>query len=106
MLQTIEVHPNCLTTASVPFRYAAPVKPPPEITKQIKHEWCETHVIIIKPKHPRKGEPGVITDVSQGQLADGPLRLQVQMINYDPSSPYQRIIVDYDDVVELTSVVF
>jgi len=76
------------------------------MTKQIKHEWCGTYVIIIKLKHPRKGEPGVITDVSQGQLTDDHLRLQVQMINYDPSNLFQKIIMDYDDVVKLTSVVF
>jgi hypothetical protein len=78
------------------------VNPPPKITKETKHQWCGTHVIITKLKHPRKGEPGVITDVSQGQLPDDRLRLQIQMMNYDPSNPYQKIIMNYDDVVELT----
>jgi hypothetical protein len=68
--------------------------------------WISTQVIITKPRDPHKGYMGVVTNVLRGQDTASGLRIQVeiQLLHYDPSSPYRKKIVDHDDVVEHRSV--
>lgn len=105
--QSIEVHLNCLVKESVPFQYAATTKtssPPPQIIKTHKHPWCGIEVIINKFGSPRKGETGKIVNVLFGQQTTTGLKFEIQLTRYDPSTPFQKIIVDCDDVCEVGSV--
>ena len=62
--------------------------------------WIGTNVIITKPGSPIKGYVGVVKDVLRGQDTASNLKIDIQLAHLNPSSPFQRTIVDYDDVVE------
>ena len=62
--------------------------------------WIGTNVIITKPGSPIKGYVGVVKDVLRGQDTASGLKIDIQLVHLDPSSPFRRTIVDYDDVVE------
>lgn len=62
--------------------------------------WIGTNVIITKPGSPIKGYVGVVKDVLRGQDTASGLKIDIQLAHLNPSSPFQRTIVDYDDVVE------
>jgi len=47
---------------------------------------------------------GVVTDVLRGHDTASGLRIEIQLLHFDPSSPYRKKIVDHDDVVEHRSV--
>jgi len=68
--------------------------------------WISTHVIITKLGSPLKGYVGVVKDVLRGQDTASGLKIVVQLVHLDPSSPFQTAVVDYDDVVEQRSVSF
>jgi hypothetical protein len=66
--------------------------------------WIGTHVIIAKIGNPLKGYIGVVKDVLCGQKTPSGLRIVLQLEHLNPSCPYQKTVVDYDDVVEQRSV--
>jgi hypothetical protein len=62
--------------------------------------WIGTYVIITKLRSPIKGYVGVVKDVLRAQDTASGLKIDIQLVHLDPSSPFRRTIVDYDDVVE------
>ena len=62
--------------------------------------WIGTNVIITKLGSPIKGYVGVVKDVLRGQDTASGLKIDIQLVHLDPSSSFQRTIVDYDDFVE------
>ena len=62
--------------------------------------WISTHVIITKVGSPFKGNTGVVKDVLRGQDTASGLKIVIQLERMNPSSPFKKIVVDYDDVVE------
>ena len=66
--------------------------------------WIGTRVIITKLGNALKGYVGVVKDVLRGQDTASGLKIALQLTHLDPSSPFQTTVVDYDDVVEQTSV--
>ena len=66
--------------------------------------WIGTHVIITKLGNALKGYVGIVKDVLRGQDTASGLKIAIQLTHLDPTSPFQTTVVDYDDVVEQTSV--
>ena len=66
--------------------------------------WIGANVLITKLGSPFKGYVGVVKDVLRGQVTASGLKIVIQLTHLDPSSPFKRTIVDYDDVVERRSV--
>jgi len=66
--------------------------------------WVSASVIITKLGSPFKGYIGVVKDVLRGQDTPSGLKIGLQLVHLDPSSPFRTIVVDYDDVVEQRSV--
>ena len=66
--------------------------------------WIGTHVIIMKLGNGLKGYVGVVKDVLRGQDTASSLKIVIQLMSLDPSSPFQTTVVDYDydDIVEQT----
>jgi hypothetical protein len=62
--------------------------------------WLGAEVIISKSKHPSKGSRWVVRNVLRGQQTTSGLRVEIVPMNYDPSLPFPRNVVDYDEVVE------
>jgi hypothetical protein len=67
--------------------------------------WVGTHVIITKHGNDLKGYVGVVKDVLHCQDTASGLKIAIQLTHLDPSSPFRTTVVDYDDVVEQTSVI-
>jgi len=63
--------------------------------------WLNVHVMVVKPG-PHKGYRAVVKNVLPGQATFSKLRLEIQFLHLDPSSPFKTVIVDHDDVVEST----
>ena len=66
--------------------------------------WLGTQVIISKVGNPYKGYIGVVKDVLCGQDTASGLKIYLQLERLEASSPFKKIIMDYDDVVEKRSV--
>lgn len=62
--------------------------------------WLDASVIVTKLGSPFKGYVGVVKDVLPGQDTASGLRIAIQLVHLDPSAPFRRTVVDYDDVVE------
>jgi len=60
--------------------------------------WLNVHVVIKSGPH--KGYRAVVKNVLPGQVMFSKPRLEIQFLQFDPSSPFKKVIVDYDDVVE------
>jgi hypothetical protein len=92
-----------LTT--VPFLHTSSVsKADDSLFKADSIPWIGTRVIITKLGSPFKGYKGVVKDVLRGQDTASGLKIVLQLDHFDPSSPFKRIVVDYDGVVEHKSV--
>jgi hypothetical protein len=88
-----------LTT--VPFFHTlSTLKADDSLSKADRVPWIGTNVIITKLGDPNKGYVGVVKDVLRGQNTASSLKIVIQLAHLDPSSPFRRTIVDYDDVVE------
>jgi len=86
---------------TVPFLHASStLKADPSLSKADSVPWIGTHVINTKIGSPLKGYVGVVKDVLRGQDTASGLKIFIQLVHLDPSSPFRRIVVDYDDVVE------
>ena len=91
--------------ATVPFLHTSPtLKIDDALSKADSVPWISTRVIIMKIGHPLKGYVGIVTDVLRGQDTASGLRITIQLVHHDPSSPFRKINFDYDDVVEERSV--
>ena len=66
--------------------------------------WIGTRVIITKLRNPLKGYVGIVKDVLRGQDTTSGLKIIIQLVHIDLSSPFRTMIVDYDDVVKQKSV--
>jgi hypothetical protein len=94
-----------LKLTTVPFLHiSSTLKADNSLFKADCVPWIGTHVIITKLGSPLKGYTGVVKDVLRGQDTASGLKIVLQLERLDPSSPYKKIVVDYDDVVELGSV--
>ena len=94
---------------STPFQYAAETQPNSldfQLTRQHRHPWIGTNIVVSKQGHARKGETGKVTHVLFGQSTASGLRLTIQLTRYRPTTPFQSILVDYDNVHEITSIFF
>ncbi|KAF8962226.1 hypothetical protein BDZ97DRAFT_1759458 [Flammula alnicola] len=92
-MKLMEVNLNWLNVTEPPHLQHAPQLPSSNIkfARSRCHPWCGLNIIVSKTHHPHKGSTGEVKE------------LDVQLMRYDPSRPFRRIIVDYDDVVEATS---
>jgi hypothetical protein len=85
----------------VPFLYTSSAqKTDDSLYKADRVPWIGTHVIITKLGHALKGYVGVVKDVLPGQDTASGLRITIQLSILNPSSPFKKLVVDYDDVVE------
>ena len=66
--------------------------------------WIGTSVIITKLGSPYKGYVGIVKDVLRGQDTASGLKITIQLVCINPSTPFNSVVVDYDDVVEQRSV--
>ena len=82
------------------FRTSSTLKADDSLSKADRVPWIGTNVIITKLGSPIKGYVGVVKDVLRGQDTASGLKIDIQLAHLDPSSPFRRTIVDYDDVVE------
>ena len=86
---------------TVPFFHTlSTLKADDSLSKADKVPWIGINVIITKLGSPMKGYVGVVKDVLRGQNTASGLKIDIQLAHLDPSSPFRRMIVDYDDVVE------
>jgi hypothetical protein len=102
LTQRYEFHVNWLKLTTVPFFHTSStlLKADNSLSKADRVPWIGTNVIITKLGSPFKGYVGIVKDVLRGQDTDSGLKIVIQMAHLDPTSPFQRTIVDYDDVVE------
>ena len=102
ILQRHEFHANWLKLTPVPFLYSSStlLKADDSLCKADRAPWIGTNVIITKLGDPNKGYLGVVKDVLRGQDTASGLKIDIQLAHLDPSAPFRRRIVDYDDVVE------
>lgn len=62
--------------------------------------WLGQTILITKVQHPLKGCQAVVKNVLCGQDTLSGLRIIAQLSHWDPTVPFQTIVIDYDDVVE------
>ena len=82
------------------FRTSSTLKANDSLSKADRVPWIGTNVVVTKLGSPIKGYVGVVKDVLRGQDTASGLKIDIQLAHLDPSSPFRRTIVDYDDVVE------
>ena len=105
MLQSYKFHVNRLKMTTVPFLHSlSTLKADDSLSKADNVPWIRTEVILTKRGDPFKGYTGVVTDVLRCQDTASGLRIEIQLLHFEPSCPYRKIIVDLDDVVEHRSV--
>jgi hypothetical protein len=96
---------NWLKLTTVPFLHtSSTLKAHDSLSKADSVPWIGTHVIIMKFGNPLKGYVGVIKDVLRGQDTVSGLKIVIQLVHLNPSSPFKTTVIDYDDVVEQKSV--
>ena len=99
-LQEFEVHVNLLRIAIAPyFPTPHPMSSTSCISKVNRVPWLDIPATIIKAG-PHKGHSAVVKNVLPGQTTSSNLRLEIQFLHLDPSSPFKIVTVDYDDDVE------
>ena len=62
--------------------------------------WLGQTILITKIKHPFKGRQAVVKNVLCNQDTISGLRIVAQLSHWDPTIPFQTIVLDYDDVIE------
>jgi hypothetical protein len=88
-----------LTT--VPFFHTpSSLKADDSLSKADSVPWIGTYVIITKFGDPLQGYVGIVKDVLHGQDTASGLKMVIQLVHLDPSTPFKTTVVDYDDVVE------
>jgi hypothetical protein len=66
--------------------------------------WIRRRVLVSKAGHPLKGKHGVVLNVLPRQNTPSGLRIEVEIIDYDPNIPFQKVVFDYDDLKDLKYV--
>lgn len=61
--------------------------------------WINTPVFITG-RHPLRTCPGIVLGVLPGQQTPSGIRIEIQLTRLDSASPFRRLTLDYDDVVE------
>ena len=98
---------NWLKLTAVPFFHtSSTLKADDTLSKADRVPWINTNVIITKLGSPLKGYVGVVNDVLPGQDTASGLKIGIQLAHLDPSAPFWRIVVDYDDIVKQRSLDF
>ena len=64
--------------------------------------WLGTTVILTKHGHSWKGYDTVVKNILARQPTASGLKVEIQLLHIDFSSPFKTIVVDYDDIVEKT----
>jgi hypothetical protein len=101
ILQRHEFHVNWLKLTTVPFLHTSSIlKADDSLFKADSVPWIGTRVIITKLGSPLKGYVGVVKDVLRGQDTSSGLKIALQLDHFDSSSPFKKLVIDYDDVVE------
>ena len=91
--------------STVPFLHSSStIKADDSLSKADSVPWIGTHVIIAKIGDPFKGYYGVVKDVLRGQDTASGLKIVLQLELVGFSTTFRKIVVDYDSVVEKTSV--
>jgi len=99
-LQLLEVHVNLLRIAVTPYLPTPhPMSSTGCFSKVNQVPWLGVLVTIVKTG-PLKGYKAVVKNVLPGQTTSSKPRLEIQFLHLDPSTPFKKVIVDYDDVVE------
>jgi hypothetical protein len=90
-----------LKLTTVPFFHTpSSSKADDSLSKADSVPWIGTYVIITKFGNPLKGYVGIVKDVLRGQDTASGLKMAIQLVHLDPSTPFKTTVVDYDDVVE------
>jgi hypothetical protein len=98
----LEMQLNRLRITDTPFHHALPATVDDfKFSKNPRHPWCDTEVLITKLGHARKGDPAIVTEVLDDTTG---IRLQVKFTRYDPNNPFSKTTLDCDDVVEASYV--
>ena len=90
-----------MKVTSVPF-LAAAARSNVEPFRGNKIPWVGTSVIITKLGDPWKGYEAVVKGVLANQRTASGLKVEIQLSHLDFTSPFQTMIVDYDDILEKT----
>jgi hypothetical protein len=94
-----------LKLTTVPFLHtSSTLKADDSLFKADRVPWIDTLVIITKIGDPFKGYTGVVKDVLCGQDTASGLKIVLQLEYVGFSTTFKKIVVDYDSVVEKTSV--
>jgi hypothetical protein len=94
-----------LKLTAVPFlRTSSTVKADDSLSKADVVPWIGARVVVTKLGNPFKGYVGAVKDVLRGQDTVSGLKIVIQLVHLNPSSPFKTTIVDYGDVVEQESV--
>ena len=102
------IHPRATRISTVVFHALPPVIPgnagPSSLTQADHIPWFGQTILITKIKHPFKGCQAVVKNVLCNQDTISGLRIVAQLSHWDPTVPFQTIVLDYDDVVEAVYV--
>ena len=85
------------------------MQPSSSLAKQPRNDpipSISTTILVLKVGHPMKGYQGIVKSVLCKQLMESGLHFVAQLTHLDPSSPYNMVVLDYDDVVEAQYVDF
>ncbi|KIJ90484.1 hypothetical protein K443DRAFT_15198 [Laccaria amethystina LaAM-08-1] len=105
-IKKFEIHINWLKVTSTEVLHAPPPVGPGDaglsyLAQPDQIPWLGQTILITKVKHPFKGREAVVKDVLCSP--DSGLRIVAQLSHWDPTIPFQTIILDYNDVVEAAS---
>jgi hypothetical protein len=64
--------------------------------------WIGTTVILTKYGHPWKGSDTIVKNVLARQPTASRLKVEIRLSHIAFASPFNTIIVDYDDIIEKT----
>jgi hypothetical protein len=103
--QSIEVHPNCLRAATVPFLHAQPTSDSESKPFNDPIPWIGTEILVSGYGNPMKGYRGVVKTVLCKQSTESGLRVVAQLAHLNPSCPYKTEVLDYDHVIEVQYVI-
>jgi hypothetical protein len=63
--------------------------------------WKGMEVIVQKKGHAMRGYHAVVQDVQQSQETLSGLKVTVQFMHLNPANPFNKQVLDYDDIVEV-----
>lgn len=93
------MHANLLRRIDVPSVLGKPPGRASAVPQHGQVPWIDVEVRITHG-HAMKGYSAVVKDVLCNQQTPSGLRLLIQLTSLDPNSPFSRMTVDYDHVVE------